>query len=90
MFWETTDQFNFGADIGLFDGRISLTAELYQKNTRDLLLNADTALSQGISTIQLNTGNVKNQGLELSLSTRNISNKDFSWTSDFNITFNKN
>ena len=90
LFWETTDQFNFGADIGLFDGRISLTAELYQKNTRDLLLNADTALSQGISTIQLNTGNVKNQGLELSLSTRNISNKDFSWTSDFNITFNKN
>ena len=32
LFWETTDQFNFGADIGLFDGRISLTAELYQKN----------------------------------------------------------
>lgn len=90
LFWETTDQVNFGLDVGLFDGRFSLSTEVYQKDTKDLLINADAAPSQGVLSVYQNTGHVRNRGLEISLSTTNISTKDFSWTSDFNISFNRN
>lgn len=90
LFWETTDQVNFGLDTGLFDGKFSLSVEVYQKDTKDLLINADAAPSQGVLSVYQNTGHVRNRGLEISLSTTNISTKDFSWTSDFNISFNRN
>ena len=88
--WETTEQVNFGLDAGFFDGNISLTVEAYQKDTKDLLLNADTAPSQGVVNAYLNTGHVRNRGLELGLNTTNISTTDFKWTTDFNISFNQN
>ena len=90
LFWETTEQYNFGADVGVLDGRVSLAVEAYQKDTKDLLINADAALSQGYSSIWVNTGHVRNRGLEISLNTTNISTKDFKWTTDFNISFNQN
>lgn len=90
LFWETTDQLNFGIDVGLFDGRFSLAIEAYQKDTKDLLINADAAPSQGVLSVYQNTGHVRNRGLEISLSTTNISTKDFRWTTDFNISFNRN
>lgn len=90
LVWETTSQSNFGVDLGLFNDRISFTAEAYQKNTKDLLINSDAALSQGFSTIWINSGEVRNRGLEFSLSTLNVNTKDFKWRSDFNISFNEN
>lgn len=90
LFWETTEQFNFGTDIGFFDDRISMLVEVYQKDTKDLLINADTALSQGYQTVWTNTGQVRNKGLEISLNTLNVSSKNFRWTTDFNISFNQN
>lgn len=90
LFWETTEQLNAGVDMGFFDGKISIAIEAYQKDTKDLLINADAALSQGFSTIWENSGHVRNKGLEFSLTTTNISTKDFKWTSDFNISFNQN
>jgi TonB-linked SusC/RagA family outer membrane protein len=90
LFWETTEQYNFGLDAGFLKGRISLAVEAYQKDTKDLLINADAALSQGYSSIWINTGHVRNRGLEISLNTTNISTKDFKWTTDFNISFNQN
>lgn len=88
--WETTEQLNFGLDAGFLDGRISLAIEAYQKDTKDLLLNADTALSEGTENKWVNTGHVRNRGLEIGLNTTNISTKDFKWTTDFNISFNQN
>lgn len=90
LFWETTEQYNAGLDMGFFNDRLSLLVEVYQKDTNDLLINADAALSQGFSNIWTNTGQVRNRGLELSLNTVNISSKNFKWTSDFNISFNQN
>jgi TonB-linked SusC/RagA family outer membrane protein len=90
LFWETTEQFNFGTDIGFFDDRISMLVEVYQKDTNDLLINADAALSQGYQTVWTNTGQVRNKGLEISLNTLNVSSKNFRWTTDFNISFNQN
>ncbi|GAA3557316.1 TonB-dependent receptor [Snuella lapsa] len=88
--WETTEQYNAGVDIGLFNGRISASAEAYEKTTRDLLINADTPPSLGISTVWKNSGTVRNRGLEFSLSTINVDGKNFKWTTDFNISFNQN
>jgi TonB-linked SusC/RagA family outer membrane protein len=90
LFWETTDQLNLGLDVGLFDGKFSLALETYQKDTKDLLINADAAPSQTVLSVYENTGHVRNRGIEIGLSTTNISTKDFRWTSDFNISFNQN
>ncbi|WOD42870.1 SusC/RagA family TonB-linked outer membrane protein [Hwangdonia lutea] len=90
LFWETTEQYNAGLDMGFFDDRLSLLVEVYQKDTNDLLINADTALSQGFESVWTNTGQVRNRGLEFSLNTVNVSTKNFKWTSDFNISFNQN
>ncbi|MFB9058252.1 SusC/RagA family TonB-linked outer membrane protein [Mariniflexile ostreae] len=90
LFWETTEQYNIGLDMGFFKDRVSLLLEVYQKDTNDLLINADAALSQGYSSIWVNSGQVRNKGLELSLNTVNVKTKNFMWTSDFNISFNQN
>ena len=86
--WETTDQTNIGLDFGLFK-RIDLTVDYYFKRTHDLLLDAETAPSTGFDKVQQNVGEVTNQGLEFTLNTINIKNKNFQWDTNFNISFNK-
>ena len=88
--WETTEQWNVGLDLSFFDERLNFTADVYRKTTRDLLLEASLPLVSGYYSVTKNIGKVRNDGLELSLSTVNIKTKDFTWTSDFNIAFNKN
>ena len=88
--WETTDQYNIGLDLSFLKNRINLTADVYKKITKDLLLNATLPTSTGFTTAFENIGSVQNQGLELTLNTVNIIAKDFRWTSSFNIAFNKN
>lgn len=88
--WETTEQWNLGLDLGFFDERISFTADLYRKTTRDLLLDATLPYSSGYLTAMKNIGKVRNDGIELTLNTVNIDSKNFKWSSNFNISFNKN
>lgn len=88
--WETTEQWNVGLDLSFFNERLNLTADVYRKTTRDLLLEASLPLVSGYYSATKNIGKVRNDGLELSLSTVNVQTKDFTWTSDFNIAFNKN
>ena len=90
LFWETTEQLNAGLNAGFLNGRISLEVEAYQKDTKDLLIDADAALSQGFSKIWVNSGHVRNRGLEIGLRTTNIYTKNFKWTTNFNISFNQN
>lgn len=88
--WETTESYNVGLDLGLFNSRLSLTVDAYLKNTRDLLLDVPIANSSGFTSVFKNIGRVQNRGLEFTLSSINIKGRNFSWTSDFNITFNRN
>ena len=88
--WETTEQWNIGLDLGLFDERVAFTMDLYRKTTRDLLLDAQLPYSSGYITAMKNIGKVRNQGIELTLNTININNKNFKWSSNFNIAFNQN
>ncbi|WP_430817513.1 SusC/RagA family TonB-linked outer membrane protein [Carboxylicivirga sp. RSCT41] len=88
--WETTAQVNLGIDMGFFNQRVQATVDYYKKNTQDLLLDAEMALSTGFNRVQQNVGEVENQGLEISINTVNVKNSDFEWTTSFNISFNKN
>ncbi len=88
--WETTQQVNFGVDLSFFNQRLETTVDVYRKNTYDLLLNANMATSTGFTRVFQNVGEVQNEGLEISLNTVNIHKKSFKWTTNFNISFNKN
>ncbi|WP_346238383.1 TonB-dependent receptor [Niabella insulamsoli] len=77
--WETTYQANAGIDVGFFKGRLNLTADYYQKNTRDLLLDKDFPISGGFTSTTVNAGEVRNRGWELALNGDIIRNKDFKW-----------
>jgi TonB-dependent starch-binding outer membrane protein SusC len=88
--WETTDQYDIGLDLSFLKNRITLTADAYQKITKNLLLNATLPTSTGYTSAFENIGSVQNQGVELTISTINVKTKDFSWSSSFNISFNQN
>lgn len=88
--WEKTAQFDVGFDIGFFQDRITLDASYYNKKTTDLLLDTPVPHTTGYETIYQNIGSIRNQGLDLMLTTRNIETKDFSWTTTINANFNRN
>jgi len=87
--WEKTKQLNFGFDMGLFENRIHLEADFYDSQSLELLLNVPVPSITGYSNQMQNVGKVQNRGMEFQLSTRNLV-KEFKWSSDFNISFNKN
>ena len=88
--WETTDQLDAGLDAGFFDGRLTLTADYYQKKTNDLLLQVGIPMTSGASSMLRNVGSVKNHGAELGVSTVNVEGERFRWESDLNLSFNRN
>lgn len=88
--WETTAQTNIGFDLSLFKNRINITADLYRKTTSDLLLKANLPAVSGFGSAYKNIGSIQNDGIEISLSTVNLRSKNFEWSSDFNISFNRN
>lgn len=88
--WESTAQTNIGYDLSLFSNKISLTVDWYRKETTDLLLKAKLPAVLGFEEAYKNIGAIQNQGWEFSLSTVNIHTKDFTWNTDFNISFNTN
>jgi TonB-linked SusC/RagA family outer membrane protein len=88
--WESTTQFNIGINVGLFDDRITLTADYYNKQTKDLLLSRPLPSSTGFSSITENVGRVENKGIELSIESQNFIGENFTWNTQFNISGNRN
>ncbi len=88
--WETTTQTNLGIDLSFFKERVGFTVDWYNKHTSDLLLLAALVPSSGYGSAMKNIGRVQNRGIEFTLNTINIKNNKFRWTSNFNISFNKN
>jgi TonB-linked SusC/RagA family outer membrane protein len=88
--WETTKQTDIGIDAAFLDSKILFTADYYHKKTTGLLLDAPVPASSGYTSALKNIGDLQNTGIEFQVSTKNISKKDFEWSSDFNISFNKN
>ncbi|HTL08677.1 MAG TPA: SusC/RagA family TonB-linked outer membrane protein, partial [Chitinophagaceae bacterium] len=87
--WETTSQADIGIDLGLFNGRIAITADAYIKRTRDLLLNLTIPSTSGFSVAIKNLGKVENKGFELNVLSRNLTGA-FQWNTELNFSTNKN
>jgi len=88
--WESNVQFGVGIDLSLFKGRIYSSIDYYDKQSQDLLISTPIPLTAGVSVNPIvNLGSFQNTGVEFALNTRNIEG-DFSWTTSFNISFNKN
>lgn len=98
--WETTRQYNAGLDVGMLNGRMTLTVDAYLKRTSDVLTYVSVPLSTGANvnngasnaTVIQNAGRIENKGLEFGLNTTNVqaANNGFGWTTNFNITMNRN
>jgi len=88
--WETTDSYDVGIDFGLFKDRISGSLAYYMQDVTGLLLGVSTPPSAAIGSVLGNVGSLKNWGYEFNVSSTNIQNGNFSWVTDFNISFNKN
>jgi len=88
--WESTSSADGGVDLGLLSNRITLTADYYYKTTTKLLLNVSVPQSSGFSSILLNAGKVRNQGFEVSVTSRNIDGPMLKWTTTINYATNRN
>lgn len=87
--WESTKSTNIGLDLGFFKQRISLTTELYDNKSKDLLYNTRVPASSGFKKQFQNIGATSNRGLEFTLNTTNVRTNSFTWNTTFNIAFNK-
>lgn len=88
--WESTTSANIGVDFDFLKGRIGGTVEVYTSKTRDLLLNRTIPVLNGYSAILDNIGKTKNRGIEITLNTRNVVTRNFTWSSNLNISMNHN
>lgn len=82
--WELSNTTNFGVDLGLFKNRITATIDVFQTNTKDLLLQRLIPLSTGVTTTIENVGKTQNNGIELNINAVVINNKDLRWNLGFN------
>ncbi|MGV3703774.1 MAG: SusC/RagA family TonB-linked outer membrane protein [Arcticibacter sp.] len=87
--WEKTSTFNAGLDLGLFNNTVQITLDYYNRNGRDLIGTEELPLETGFEFTQSNFARVNNKGLELSISTRNISTDKFNWSTDLNLANNR-
>lgn len=89
--WEETHTWNAGIDFGFLNNRIAGSIDFYKRNTKDLLTyTVVPAGSNLINKLNTNIGDMENIGVEFNINTRPVVTTDFTWTSDFNISWNKN
>ncbi|MDJ0364423.1 TonB-dependent receptor [Hymenobacter sp. H14-R3] len=88
--WESTASSNVGLDLSLLKNRIGFTFDAYYKKTSDLLLQVSIPTTSGFNSVYLNAGSVENKGLEFALNTTNIDSKRFSWSTNLNLSLNRN
>ena len=88
--WERTREANVGIDTRFWNGRLTFTAEYYDKKTTDLLMWQKVPSALGVESVLTNVGSVSNKGWEFSLGGTPVSNKNFSWNINYSINFNKN
>lgn len=79
-----------GINLSFFDNRMSVDATLYRSNTRNQVLNAPVSSSSGYTSAVINSGNVRNQGVEVTLGLKPVVGKVFSWDIDVNFARNQN
>lgn len=87
--WERNDQFNVGVDFGILNGRLRFTADWYNKLSKDILLELAQPTHMGFSELLMNSGEIKNTGVEFTISADPFTGNDFQWHSDLTLSHNK-
>jgi TonB-linked SusC/RagA family outer membrane protein len=88
--WESNVTRNIGLDLSFLNNRIQLSVDVYKNTAKDLLLAAAIPPTTGYTSQIQNIGATSNRGVEIQINATPISNKDFNWTTNFNISFNRN
>lgn len=88
--WETSNQYNVGIDLGLFNQRLSMTIDAYKKKTDDLLQEIAIGSHTGYSVMWINNGSIENKGIEFTVEGMPISKKNWTWTIGGNLSINRN
>ena len=88
--WESTQSFNVGVDFGFLNNRINGNIDFYTSKTTDLLLQRNLPKISGYSNVYMNMGETANKGLEITINSKNISTKDFTWSTSLVWSWNKN
>ncbi|WP_136464767.1 TonB-dependent receptor [Flagellimonas onchidii] len=89
--WESAKQLDIGMDASFLGGRLNIEVDYYDKKSEDLLLRPAIPLTAGVGQRPLiNLGSVQNKGVEFSFNSINVRSENFSWATDFNITYNEN
>ncbi|TXH23244.1 MAG: SusC/RagA family TonB-linked outer membrane protein [Chitinophagaceae bacterium] len=88
--WESTKIINFGLDFSVIKNRLNGSVDVYNKKTDNLIGNMAVNSFTGYATIIGNYGSLQNKGVEFSLNSLNVENKNFSWTSVLSLAYNKN
>ena len=88
--WEKTHSTDVALDFGFLRNRIQASIDWYTKTTTDLLYSIPVPATSGMTSTTGNLGSVWNSGVEIEINTQNISNRDFSWSTSFNVSYNKN
>ncbi|TZF86470.1 TonB-dependent receptor (plasmid) [Pedobacter sp. BS3] len=87
--WEQNVEFDAGIDIGMFKGRVNITADYYSKKVNKQLINTPLATQGGYYSQFKNLGRIDNRGFELAVSTKNIKKKNFTWNTSLNLSFDR-
>ncbi|WP_281228694.1 SusC/RagA family TonB-linked outer membrane protein [Flavobacterium aquiphilum] len=88
--WEKTTATNIGLDLGFLNDRITSTIDVYRMITNDMIMSQRLPDFTGFSSIATNLGEVENRGIEISLTTLNMKNPNFEWTTTAAFSYNKN
>ena len=88
--WEANKTFNVGLDLGFFNQRLTISPEFYINRSSNLLFDARLPNSSGYSSMTINAGETENKGIDLTINSVNITNKNFTWNTAVTISRNKN
>ncbi|MCW3467100.1 SusC/RagA family TonB-linked outer membrane protein [Chitinophaga nivalis] len=88
--WEYAKEFNIGFDFAVLENRIRLVADVYNKVTNNLFINQPVSYTSGFSSLLLNSGAMRNRGIEVDLQGDILRRKNLTWTVGVNFAYNKN
>lgn len=88
--WESTKTLSVGIDFGILRNRVMGTVDVYSAKTKDLLLWRQISTVQGITEVLQNIGETANKGIEIGITSTNISNRNITWTTNANFSYNQN
>ncbi len=88
--WETTQSLDIGLSAVLLKGRLSFDLDYYNKETKDLLLDMQIPRQTGFNSKLQNIGSIRNQGIDITITSDNIINKNFQWSTTLNVSGNRN